>query len=206
MADELIYVGDPMCSWCWGFAPVIEAVAARSTVPLRIVVGGLRPEAAAESLAGSLRDFLRGEWARIAERTGQPFSPAGLERDGWIYDTMTADTAVVAMRSLHPPSTLRFFTTVQRAFYVDGVDVTAPDAYRDLIAAFPVDPDRFVTALRDPAMAAATRDDFREARELGATGFPTLLYRRGDEITTITRGYVDLDRILPRLAGVLAAP
>ncbi len=205
MADELIYVGDPMCSWCWGFAPVIDAVAARATVPLRIVIGGLRPEGAARPLDGSLRAFLHGEWARIAERTGQPFSTARLEHDDWIYDTMTADTAVVAMRSLHPPSTLRFFTTIQRAFYADGVDVTEPDVYRDLVAAFPVDPERFMAALTDPAIVAATRDDFREARELGATGFPTLLHRRGDEVRTITRGYVDLDRILPPLTDVLAA-
>lgn len=26
MASRLLYVMDPMCSWCWGFAPVAEAL------------------------------------------------------------------------------------------------------------------------------------------------------------------------------------
>ena len=45
MASRLLYVMDPMCSWCWGFAPVVEALAeqaAAAGVPLQIVVGGLR--------------------------------------------------------------------------------------------------------------------------------------------------------------------
>lgn len=24
IAVEFVYVGDPMCSWCWGFAPALE--------------------------------------------------------------------------------------------------------------------------------------------------------------------------------------
>ena len=27
MASRLLYVMDPMCSWCWGFAPVVAALA-----------------------------------------------------------------------------------------------------------------------------------------------------------------------------------
>ena len=26
MPARLLYVMDPMCSWCWGFAPVAEAL------------------------------------------------------------------------------------------------------------------------------------------------------------------------------------
>ena len=26
MSARLLYVMDPMCSWCWGFAPVAEAL------------------------------------------------------------------------------------------------------------------------------------------------------------------------------------
>ncbi len=41
---ELIYVGDPMCSWCWGIAPQLDTlVRTHPDIPLRIVVGGLRP-------------------------------------------------------------------------------------------------------------------------------------------------------------------
>ena len=44
----LISVGDPMCSWCWGFAPEIDSLA--DDYPVDVVVGGLRPGHMAQTL------------------------------------------------------------------------------------------------------------------------------------------------------------
>ena len=30
MSARLLYVMDPMCSWCWGFAPVAQALIAQA--------------------------------------------------------------------------------------------------------------------------------------------------------------------------------
>jgi|TARA_B110000037_G_scaffold146884_1_gene165944 putative protein-disulfide isomerase len=42
---QLIYVGDPMCSWCYGFSDeLIEiAQAFKNNVYFKIIVGGLKP-------------------------------------------------------------------------------------------------------------------------------------------------------------------
>ena len=43
MSARLLYVMDPMCSWCWGFAPVARALgeqAQAAAVELHLVVGG----------------------------------------------------------------------------------------------------------------------------------------------------------------------
>ena len=42
---NLIYVADPMCSWRWGFSPVIDAIRRRfgDALPIRLIMGGLRP-------------------------------------------------------------------------------------------------------------------------------------------------------------------
>ena len=40
MDARLLYVMDPMCSWCWGFAPVVEALATQAAergVPMQLV-------------------------------------------------------------------------------------------------------------------------------------------------------------------------
>ncbi len=29
---EFIYVGDPMCSWCWGFSPALEQMGTRYSI------------------------------------------------------------------------------------------------------------------------------------------------------------------------------
>jgi len=42
---HLIYFADPMCSWCYGFSPVIDDIrrAYGNALPIRVVMGGLRP-------------------------------------------------------------------------------------------------------------------------------------------------------------------
>lgn len=200
---ELIYVGDPMCSWCWGFAPVLQRLDARYELPIRTVVGGLRAGDQAEALDDRLRRFLAHHWEQVQQASGQPFSAAALDREGWVYDTEPACRSVVAMRSLAPARTLEWFVRIQRAFYVDGRDVVDLDTHVELSHRFEVDVGAFEEHLRSDEVRAATQTDIEEARRLGALGFPTLLFRDGDDVVTITRGYVPYEQLEPRLTGWL---
>jgi len=199
---ELVYVADPMCSWCWGFAPVIERVETSFDIPLRLVIGGLRPGDRAEPI-DRVRDYILHHWSQVEAASGQPFDHAGLDRDDWMYDTLMADTAVVTMREVAPHETRRFLDTVQRAFYSQRIDVTEAEAYRDLVLGFPVDPDEFVTQIRSPEMKAATEQDFIEAQWLGVTGFPTLLLRDGASTLPISYGYAPFETVASRINGLI---
>jgi len=202
---EFVYVGDPMCSWCWGFAPVLDELQRAFTIPIRLVAGGLRPGDAAEPLNDRMRGTLAHHWDQVAARTGQPFDYKVLERDGWVYDTETADTAVVTMRELNPKETLSFFFKVQRAFYADGIDVTDPSVYRGLVEGFDIDPDLFMKSLNSPEMRERTWADFNEARQLGVNGFPTLLLDEGDRMVTAAPGYVPAESLVPAIREWLNA-
>lgn len=205
---ELIYVGDPMCSWCWGFAPVLETLERRYAVPLRTVVGGLRP-GTREPADQQLREFLAHHWEEVAERSGQPFDVGSLEPDGlvseeWCYDTEPACRAVVAMRELAPPPVvLDWFARIQRAFYAESRDVTDPDVLVALGERFleeedlGLDPARFDEVLRDPATREQTRDDFRRSRRWGIRGYPTLLVRHGDDLAVAAPGWVPFEDLEP---------
>lgn len=199
---EIVYVADPMCSWCWGFAPTIEQVDTAYDIPLRIVVGGLRPGNRAEPL-DAIRGLLQHHWSQVAAASGQPFDLGGLDREDWVYDTMTADTAVVTMRASAPDETLQFFTRLQRAFYAERVDVTDPGVYSSLVEGFRVDGTEFVEALISPQMRAATEKDFEEAAWLGVTAFPTLLLRDGTSTVPLSLGYAPFERVAERLNGLL---
>lgn len=73
---EFVYAGDPMRSWCWGFAPAPERLEATYGIPLRTVMGGLRTGPAADEVGEAARDHLARCWDGVAERTGQPFTHA----------------------------------------------------------------------------------------------------------------------------------
>ena len=201
---EFIYVGDTMCSWCWGFAPTMDALLAHYSIPMRLVNGGLRPGPNAQVLEEGLRSYLKHHWEQVAEASGQPFDDAVLATDGWVYDTEYPARAVVTMRSLAPDQEFLFFKRLQRAFYADGVDVTASAEYPALVADFAVDADDFMAALADDSSRMAAWEDFEQARVLQATGFPTLLLRTGTDIATVTRGYMAIDAIEPHLTPYLA--
>ncbi len=200
---EFIYVGDPMCSWCYGFGPVMERLDERFTFRTRLVIGGLRPGPAAEVLDDRMRAFLQQHWEEIGERTGQPFDLTGLDRENWVYDTMTADTAAVTMREIDASVALPFFARLQRAFYAEAVDVTDPAVYPELLADFAVNDDRFADALASAAMREATLADFAQARAVGATGFPTLYLGHGDDIYLVSRGYAPFEVLEEALIGFL---
>lgn len=197
---EFIYVGDPMCSWCWGFAPVLDELQANFTIPIRVVAGGLRPGPSAEPLNDQMRATLAHHWEQVAERSGQPFDHTFLQRnDGWVYDTELADTAVVTMRQLHSNQTLPFFFKLQSAFYAEGVDITDPVVYPGLLDGFDVDGDQFMKLLTSPEMKAKAWQDFAEARRLGVTGFPALLLDEGDRIVAASPGYVPAETLIPAI-------
>ena len=199
---ELVYVADPMCSWCWGFAPVIEKVESSFDIGLRIIIGGLRPGDRAEPING-IRDYLAHHWTQVAARSGQPFDHAGLDRHNWMYDTLVPDIAVVTMREAARHETRRFLDTVQRAFYSERIDITDPQVYRDLVVGFPVDPDEFVNQIGSAEMKAATEQDFVEAQWLGVTGFPTLLLRDGASTLPISYGYAPFETVAGRINGLI---
>lgn len=197
---ELIYVADPMCSWCWGFAPSIEALAEHHPdLPIRVVLGGLRPGAAAEPLNDQMRSYLTQAWTAVGQRSGQPFDHAFLERENWVYDTEQAAIAVTAMRQVDESQTLGFLTRVQRAFYAENVDVTDAAVYPSLVAEFPVDGEEYLASLESELTKKLTWGDFSLSRRWGINGFPALLARDGDEAGYLTAGWAsppDVDAAL----------
>lgn len=201
---RLLYVADPMCSWCWGFAPVLEELRTTFDLPVDVVLGGLRPGPAARPLDPGMISYLRTTWGRIAEMTGQPFDFTALERQDWVYDTELPSRAVVAVRTLDPASALPFFRRLQRAFYAEAIDVTAPAVYGDLVAPFGIDPGAFGGMLESDEIRAATWKDFEAARAMGITGFPALLGIRGHRGWVVTLGYQPAPRLHDRLRAMEA--
>ena len=199
---KLIYVGDPMCSWCWGFAPEIESLA--DDYPIEVVVGGLRPGPSAQPLDDRMAASLRHHWVQVGERTGQPFDAAFLDRrDGWVYDTEPAAVAVAMIRGMDEPSTLGYFTTVQHAFYADGRDVTDFDVLTDLTSDLDVDRHAFREQLESDEAKKMAWGDFSRSRNWGIGGFPALIGDLADgQLALLASGWTEASVIRKRISSV----
>ncbi|ANY86011.1 MULTISPECIES: DsbA family protein [Pseudomonas] len=200
MSARLLYVMDPMCSWCWGFAPVAEALIAQAReagVPTRLVVGGLRSGSSA--LDASTRRYILEHWQAVAEATGQAFRFEGAMPDGFVYDTEPACRALVAARELDAERVWSLLGGIQRAFYEQAVDVTRAPQLVELAEQAGFDRSQFADAFSRADTRAATAADFSWVQDLGIAGFPTLLAERNGQLALLTNGYQPLDRLQPLL-------
>lgn len=200
MSARLLYVMDPMCSWCWGFAPVAEALIAQAReagVPTRLVVGGLRSGSSA--LDASTRRYILEHWQAVAEASGQAFRFEGAMPDGFVYDTEPACRALVAARELDAERVWPLLGLIQRAFYEQGVDVTRAPQLVELAEQAGFDRSQFADAFSRADTRAATAADFSWVQDLGIAGFPTLLAERNGQLALLTNGYQPLDRLQPLL-------
>ncbi|MFQ5708160.1 MAG: DsbA family protein [bacterium] len=202
---EIIYVADPMCSWCWGFAPVLDALREKyqEQFDFRMVLGGLRPGPAAVRLDDAAKADIEHHWRSVHEMTQQPFDFTFFERDGFVYDTEPACRAVVAMRELSPAHEYPFFKRLQQAFYAQNVDITRMEQLVSLAKQFDLEESAFSDRLASDAILEATRLDFLEARQLGVRGFPTLLLRIEKTGYFLSHGYQTFNQIDLRMQEVL---
>jgi putative protein-disulfide isomerase len=177
---------------------------------VRLVMGGLRP-GTTEPMPEQARRGLVHHWEEIGALTGQPFSPALAELQGFVYDTDPAAKAVVLARRTSMDAGLDYLEAAHRAFYAEGRDVTQAETLADIAAEQGFDRAAFLSALADDGLKQETWRDYALSQRAGATGFPTLVVGPNADGTyaLVTRGYNDPETVFSGidhwLAGVRPA-
>lgn len=191
----LWYFADPMCSWCRGFSPVIEALRGddRARMKIALVLGGLRHDTA--PLTASQREDILHHWRTVQARTGQSFRFDNALPDGFVYDTEPACRAVVAVGGLDPALIFPLFKTIQTAFYAEGRDVTQPGVLAELAGGLGVAGSAFLREFESDTARSRTQAHFRQARQAGVRGFPTLILQQDAQLHTICNGCQPLDAV-----------
>lgn len=207
--SSLLYIADPMCSWCYGFGPELRAL--QEELPgldLHVVAGGLRAYNT-QLMDDKLRSSIRGHWKTVNERTGLPFSDAALDRSDFIYNTEPACRAVVTARMLAPQACIAVFHAIQQAFYAEGKDVTSDSVLASVATAalnaagVPTSEADFLSTFTSEAAAMATYGDFKQTKQWGITGFPTLILEREGRLDMVTAGYVTMPTLIELLQSLV---
>jgi len=165
-------------------------------VSIELLVGGLRP-GNTERFDERRRDTILGHWKAVQERTGQPFNFEFRMSPSFTYDTEPSSRAVVAVRSIRPDLVFQVFHDIQSAFYVDNLNVTQETVLADIANAHGIEHHTFLTSFHDPEIKKRVWQEFDQCRELGITGFPSLLGKQGEAYTSLTHGYVPFETLSP---------
>ena len=202
----LWYFADPMCSWCWGFSPVISEIKKNyeQQIKIALVMGGLQ---AGETniLSDSSREEIFHHWHQVNETTGQQFSFEDALKEGFIYNTEPACRAVITAGLLDATKTFTYFTSVQAAFYTKNQDVTDLYYLKQLATDCGLDAEEFEHLFLDDKQSASAKKSFEFTQKVGVQGFPTLILNIQNQLHVITRGYQDYQGISTSLDKFLFA-
>ncbi|WP_350023493.1 DsbA family protein [Pseudomonas protegens] len=178
----LHYIYDPLCGWCYGAKPLVQA--AQAVVPVVAHAGGMMTGRNRQPVSPQLRDYVMPHDRRIAEYSGQPFGQAyfeGLLRDETAtFDSAPPIAAVLAAQAMEGRG-VEFLGRLQTAHYLEGRRIADRQVLLELAQAQGFAPAAFEAAF-DQAVAHELDNHIKASRALlakvGGQGFPTLVLER----------------------------
>ncbi|MGD7731590.1 DsbA family protein [Propionibacteriaceae bacterium G57] len=175
---RVTYAFDAYCGWCYGFGPGLREFAEQNAdrIELQVLSGGLFTGPQAQPIGAF--PHIRGANERISKLTHVSFGDGYqdvLEDGTRVMDSTDPATGLVALRQQAPGRQAEIAGAIQRAWYVDGRDLSDVKVYRDIATELGLDADAVEAAYLGPATRAQAEGDFQEVRELGVDSYPTLL-------------------------------
>ena len=201
MKTILIYVHDPMCSWCWGFTNVYDQLIERlpAEIDIRRLVGGLAPDSDVP-MPEPMRQILQQTWARIEQMIpGKKFN-----FDFWSQceprrSTYPACRAVIAARAQGEQYDLIMTRPIQQAYSQQARNPSDNDTLIELSNEIGLDTKQFAMDLVDPGTHALLLDEINQARSIGIDSFPSLMLEQDGQYTRILSNYTDVEPILDQI-------
>ena len=187
---HILFFGDPMCSWCWGFAPELNQLSqhAQGHATFHTIMGGLRPGTTAP-WDSEMRDYIHHHWQDVEARTGQPFDFARFEDETFIYDTEPSARALVTVREHDPSQALNMYEALQRAFYAQNQDITDSEVLATLASHCGLNSEDFLQAFTSDVMRQRVLQDYQQTRNFGIQGFPAVVCAEDGQYAILALGY-----------------
>jgi len=201
MQDTLIYVHDPMCSWCWGFEAtrqkIFAAVAGR--MQIRRMVGGLAPDSDVP-MPEAMRSMLQQTWQRIEQMIpGTEFNFEFWQKCSPRRSTYPANRAVIAAREQGDEFDAKMTARIQRAYYLEAKNPSDESTLIELAADIGLDADLFATSLIAESTQHKLITEIQATREIGIDSFPSLAVHKAGGLRHIGLSYTDPEAMLRQI-------
>jgi putative protein-disulfide isomerase len=182
----LHYIYDPLCGWCYGAKPLVEA--AQQVLPVIAHAGGMMSGANRQPVSPQLRNYVMPHDRRIAEYTGQPFGEAyfdGLLRDhSAVFDSTPPIAAVMAAEAIDGGG-LRLLGRLQAAHYVEGRRIADSAVLLELAIQMGYAQEDFHVALESVDSEEHIKASRQFLAQLGGQGFPTIALEQNGKFQLI---------------------
>lgn len=183
MTKTLSYVFDPLCGWCYGAIETVSVLSGIPAVQLHLMPSGLFSGPGARPMDDAFAAFAWSNDQRIERLTGQAFSERYRDQvladRRQMFDSGPASIALTAVALTAPERELEALEAIQRARFVEGLDVTKPETLAALLHAHGLD--QAAALLTEPGSRLVEAHRARVARAqallqaFGARGVPAFI-------------------------------
>ena len=185
----LHYIYDPLCGWCYGAKPLVQA--AQQVLPVIAHAGGMMTGANRQNVSPQLRNYVMPHDRRIAEYTGQQFGDAyfeGLLRDhSAVFDSAPPIAAVMAAEKIDGRG-LELLGRLQTAHYVEGRRIADESVLLECAVELGYNADIFLNTVQSVDTEQHIKNSRALLAKVGGQGFPTFALEQDGQFTLVDIG------------------
>jgi len=201
----LYYVHDPMCSWCYAYAPVWAQIQQQLPAALRVqnVLGGLAPDSD-QTMPPETRAYIQEQWRKIMQVVpGTVFNFSFWKQCEPRRSTYPACRAVLLARQQGSEYEIAMIRAIQDAYYRQASNPSDADTLCALAQQIGLDAAAFASALNADTTRRELQAEISFARSIGGNSFPTLLLQQNDTFQSIPHDYNVAAKVLRAIKSAL---
>ena len=211
MRPTIYYCFDAWCGWCFGFSGVINKISEeyRSDIFFDALSGGMIPVENKQPIKATAA-YIKNAYHQIEELAEVKFGEYYLwhinnpDESDWFPESLTPAKAMCILKESHPEKSVAFASALQKALFIEGRDLSDPEAYRHLLPAFNLDEEDFFGKLKQDAYTEKAKYEFALVKQLQVNGFPCVLMQVSDtKFYLLARGYTSYEDLKQRIENVL---
>lgn len=201
MSAYLVYVHDPMCSWCFGFSQTHDVIMRElaGKIPVHRLLGGLAADTE-DAMPQAMQSKLQQVWQQIE----QVIPGTQFNYDFWKScqprrATYPACRAVIAARCQGEHFDPIMTDAIQQAYYRNARNPSDNDTLVSLAQEIKLDAKQFEVDLMSEQVHQQLLDEIHAARAIGINSYPSLAVVSGKTVRHIDLAYNDPEAMLKQI-------
>jgi len=204
MEKTLIYVHDPMCSWCWAFEPVRKQLfsALMPSTKIQRFIGGLAPDSNTP-MPQQMQIMLQNTWRKIEQTVpGTVFNYNFWAQCQPRRSTYPANRAILAAKLQSPKYDELMTLRIQQAYYSEAKNPSDDSVLIALAQDIGLDKEKFEQDFYSNELQDAFQKELIYTRELGMNSFPSLAYKVNNKLYHIKLDYNNINNMLTQISQI----
>lgn len=195
-----------MCSWCWGFHPVLRILeqGLNNKVSMQYVLGGLATDSQVP-MPDEMQHFLQQTWRTIEKK----IPSTHFNFDFWTQcqprrSTYPACRAVIAAKKQDITSEQAIINEIQKAYYLNAKNPSDDDILIEIANNLALDKEIFKNDLNSEETKNVLSQEIKLSQQLGVQGFPSLVFENKKDRTLLRIDYNNAENIIEQIDELIA--